>query len=391
MAEKTLHSVSLFSNCGAGDLGYAKAGFCFDVMAELDKRRLEVCLLNHPGAAGIPNDLRQTWKTVVTTYRHMNGRTPPALLAACPPCQGMSSARSHRGRGFDPDAGMQDDRNLLVTVIARVARALRPRVLAVENVLAFLTRQVRHPHKGSPVSASRLLIDELADDYEVFPFQIDLCDYGVPQSRKRTFFTFFRRDEQAVEFLRSRGKSPYPIPRHAPEFGGSPVSVRDALESFGLPSLDAASAEKAMSAVGRGLHSVAVWSHDRYEMVAAIPPHTGKGAWDNDSCKRCGRVDVGPLDAKCPRCGGPLLRPLVADPNAGYRLITGFRNSTYTRMRRLGWSVLAVWECELARSPGACAARIQATLRSAASVSVSRGCTREQSARVVSPLRRNIL
>ncbi len=42
-------AVSLFSNCGAGDLGYREAGFKFDVMAELDPRRLEVSLLKSPG------------------------------------------------------------------------------------------------------------------------------------------------------------------------------------------------------------------------------------------------------------------------------------------------------------------------------------------------------
>src|SRR5258706_15924771 len=58
-------AVSLFSNCGAGDVGYRKAGFRFDVMAELDPRRLGVCLLNHPGATGVSGDLRKTWRKVV--------------------------------------------------------------------------------------------------------------------------------------------------------------------------------------------------------------------------------------------------------------------------------------------------------------------------------------
>ncbi len=49
-----LRAVSLFSNCGAGGVGYRNAGFRFDVMAELDPKRLDVCLLNHPGAEGVP-------------------------------------------------------------------------------------------------------------------------------------------------------------------------------------------------------------------------------------------------------------------------------------------------------------------------------------------------
>jgi DNA (cytosine-5)-methyltransferase 1 len=333
MATNTLHSVSLFSNCGAGDIGYAKAGFRFDVMAELDPRRLEICLLNHPTAVGVPGDLRKTWPMVVDEYLDVAKGAPLTLLAACPPCQGMSSARSHRGKEGDPDAGMKDARNLLVTVISKVARELRPRVIVVENVQAFLTRQVRHPKTKVPISASRWLIDELAEDYAVFPFLTDLCDYGVPQTRKRTFLTFFRLDEPAITILEERAASPYPIPRHAPEYEGRPITLREALAGFNLPSLDARSAETAVSRVGKGLHAVPVWPDRRYDMVAAIPPHAGMGAWENDACPSCGQVEVGKDDAVCPRCGDPLLRPVVKKKRGGYRLITGFRTSTYTRMK----------------------------------------------------------
>lgn len=218
MATNTFHSVSLFSNCGAGDIGYAKAGFRFDVMAELDPRRLEVCLLNHPTAVGVPGDLRKTWPVVVDEYLDIAKGAPLTLLAACPPCQGMSSARSYRGKEGDPDAGMKDARNLLVTVISKVARELKPRVIVVENVQAFLTRQVRHPKTNVPITASRWLINELAGDYAVFPFLTDLCDYGVPQTRKRTFLTFIRLNEPAITILEERAASPYPIPRYAPEY-----------------------------------------------------------------------------------------------------------------------------------------------------------------------------
>src|SRR6266704_3960923 len=108
---RDLRAVSLFSNCGAGDVGFRRAGFTFDVMAELDSRRLEVALLNHPGAKGIPGDLRNTWPHVVETYRQTAGDERPALLAACPPCQGMSSARGRRGLKNDAVAGSKDKRN----------------------------------------------------------------------------------------------------------------------------------------------------------------------------------------------------------------------------------------------------------------------------------------
>src|SRR5690606_38822533 len=106
-------AVSLFANCGAGDIGYHRAGFDFKVMAELEKHRLDVCKLNHPDAESILGDLRETWRQVIKQFKSLCGKSKPALLAACPPCQGMSSAKYDRGFHDDADAGSEDSRNLL--------------------------------------------------------------------------------------------------------------------------------------------------------------------------------------------------------------------------------------------------------------------------------------
>src|SRR5687768_6293238 len=138
-----MRAISLFSNCGAGDFGYSKAGFEFEVMAELEPRRLRVALANHPGALGIAGDLRLTWPTVVERFKATENAAPLNLLSACPPCQGLSSARGRRGVYNDADTGSADARNLLVLPIAQIALALQPRAIVVENVVAFLRRQVR--------------------------------------------------------------------------------------------------------------------------------------------------------------------------------------------------------------------------------------------------------
>ena len=300
-------------------------------MAELDERRLEVSLLNHPTAEGVPGDLRETWQQVVTTYRRRAGANRPSLLSACPPCQGLSSARSDRGRAEDADAGSRDHRNLLVVVIANVAQALLPRFVVVENVPAFLTRKVRHPVTNDPISAASLLISLLSAFYWVFPILTDLCDYGVPQSRKRAFLTFVRKDVLGLRQFLAAHRAPYPRPTHATDYGGGPVTLRQALAAFQLPSLDAFSDETATDPQ-RPLHAVPVWRDRRYPMVAAIPPYGGGSAWDNNQCGRCGVVDVSADDALCPRCGEPLLRPVVENSNGTYRLVNGFRSSSYRRM-----------------------------------------------------------
>lgn len=330
MSSDALGAISMFSNCGAGDIGYRKAGFRFDVMAELDPRRLEVALLNHPSAAGVPGDLRDTWPEAVAAWRAARGGQRPALLAACPPCQGMSSARSDRGKETDADAGSRDSRNLLVSVITSCARELRPRVVVVENVPAFLRRKVRHPVTEEPVSAAALLAGELSDDYETFPLTADLAWFGVPQTRKRCFLTLIRRDEPGLAWLHERGRTPYPKPTHGRGHDLPLVTARDALSA--MRSLDARDNSSARDPQDE-LHFVPVWDERRYRMIELIPPFKGGTAWTTSTCDGCGQRDHHDDAAVCTGCGGPLPRPAVRGPDGVLRLVKGFRTSSYTRMQ----------------------------------------------------------
>jgi len=328
-----LRAVSLFSNCGAGDVGYRDAGFRFDVMAELDPKRLEVCLLNHPDAEGVAGDLRSTWQTVVKKYRMQAGQVPPTLLCACPPCQGMSSARSGKGTHDDAEAGSKDERNLLVTIVAKVALKLMPSLIVVENVPAFLTRKVHHPKDKKPVSAANYLISSLAKHYATFPMVTDLCDFGVPQSRKRAFLTFIHKDLPGLKELLRLGRAPFPRASHASDASAlRPITLAEALEKFALPELDAATKELACAKEYGGFHSVPVWDERTYAMVSAIPSASGRSAWENEACPQCGPVAVSSESVLCPVCHSPLLRPIIRNSDDSYRLVRGFKSS-YRRMR----------------------------------------------------------
>ncbi|WP_419845155.1 DNA cytosine methyltransferase [Candidatus Poriferisocius sp.] len=327
-----LDAVSLFSNCGAGDKGFAQAGFTFRVMAEVDERRLGVAALNHDKAVCVSGDLRNTWPEVVKSYRVGQSKGRVTLLSACPPCQGMSSARGHRGQESDARAGSRDHRNLLVEVIAQVAKELEPRLLVVENVPAFLSRLVLDPRDRQPISAAALLVDILRKEYQVYPFLADLADFGVPQRRVRAFLTFVRRNDLMLEHLEASEAVPYPSLQGLP--GGGPIrrTLGDALAELRALPLDAKSQSDARDEQ-EPMHSVPVWGDDhRYRMVAAIPSGSGRRAWQNSCCDRCGEVEVGSDDAMCPECEGPLLRPVVRERDGSYRLVKGFRNSSYSRM-----------------------------------------------------------
>lgn len=328
MMSPALPAVSLFTNCGAGDIGYARAGFRFQVLAELRERRLNVAALNHPRASTVAGDLRTTWPRVIEAYRASTKSIRPALLSACPPCQGMSSARSDRGLASDPDAGSRDERNLLIDVVAKVATELEPRTVVVENVDAFLTRKVRHPDSQKAISAARLLIERLEDRYESFAMRADLADFGVPQTRRRAFLVLIHRDEPGLSRLRAARAAPFPAATHGPGLPCEHVTLQQALVQLDAGPLDSESQETA----GKGLHSVPVWDERRRFMVESIPANSGNGAWTNQNCESCGPVKVARNGAKCPHCRGPLARPVVR-ANGRWRLIRGFRNSSYRRMR----------------------------------------------------------
>ncbi|WP_223654361.1 DNA cytosine methyltransferase [Hymenobacter psoromatis] len=327
-----MQAVSLFSNCGAGDVGYRRAGFGFKIMAELERQRLEVCKLNHPRAIGIAGDLRKTWRDVVMDWFFRRTRTErPDLLCACPPCQGMSSARSGMGRGDNPEHGARDQRNLLVEVVADVIQCLRPRMVVLENVPQFLTKLVPHPETGRGISAPRLLLERIGAEYYFFPVIVDLADYGVPQTRKRCFITLIRRGEPALDALIAQGLTPFPALTHA----GNRVSFGQHFQEHPLPPLDPRWDHTATTP-GDRLHSVGRWAEDdrRYLMTAATAPNGGS-AWDNTQCEsNCDNSQqvIGPNDHACPQCGQPLLRPIVREKDGTVRLINGFRSSSYRRM-----------------------------------------------------------
>lgn len=313
-------AVSLFTNCGAGDSGYHQAGFDFDVLAEVDPRRLAVASANTPGADAIGGDLRETWPQVVAAWRRRHGRRPPDLLVACPPCQGMSSLRAGL-HGTAISAG--DTRNLLSGVIAQIAAELRPRIVVCENVPSILTRNV-----GGGRTAVDLLTCTLTGAYYLYPIVGDLADWGVPQRRNRAFLTLIGSEDPARDLLAATNTAPYPAPadpvRH--------VTVKQALRALGACSLDAATPETATCGHNE-MHKVPTWGDPhRYKTVAAIPPGSGQSAYANEECARCGPVDVDEDAAMCPQCTGPLLRPVVAHKPDGWRLIRGFRSSSYRRM-----------------------------------------------------------
>ena len=324
--EAPYDAAGLFCNCGASDLGYAKAGFRFRVLAEIEPLRLAVALANHRQAEGVLGDLRKTWKDAVRAWRKKCGDARPALVTACPPCQGMSTLRSRRGRETDPSSdGSSDGRNVLPMAAGELILELEPEMAVIENVPGFFRRRIRNPSGAGAKSPAELFMELVSAEYETYRLTTDMADHGVPQTRKRVLLTCIRRDGPAAGRLGNR--IPWPRAERGEGTGKTHMTLGEALKRH------AERAEKNGRTDPEGLlERTPEWPERLRKRVAAIPHGSGGSAYENDRCPRCGRIEEDRRAASCRKCGAELPRP-VTGKGRDARLVHGYRRGAYQRQR----------------------------------------------------------
>ncbi|PIV33246.1 MAG: DNA (cytosine-5-)-methyltransferase [Lysobacterales bacterium CG02_land_8_20_14_3_00_62_12] len=189
-------AVDLFSGCGGLSRGLKDAGFQVLAAVEIDGKARETYTLNHADVALVGTDIRKVSAAqLMRTCGLKRGQLD--LMAGCPPCQGFSTLRAKSGRGAAPDA-----RNDLIDEFARLAVALRPKMVMMENVPA-LARYEKFT----------ALVERLeCCGYQVVVQVLDVSCFGVPQRRKRLILSASRIG----------------IPRLATSVPGR-VTVRDAI------------------------------------------------------------------------------------------------------------------------------------------------------------------
>lgn len=162
-------AIDLF--CGAGGLtrGLHDAGFNVVAGIECGALAAESYRMNFPATKLWESDI-----TAVPAQELMRElRLDPGeldLLAGCPPCEGFSTLRTRNGH-----ARNRDPLNRLVSEFQRLAEALQPKCVMLENV-PTLQRNYRFT---AFVRALR------AASYTVHHGVKNVADYGVPQKRRR--------------------------------------------------------------------------------------------------------------------------------------------------------------------------------------------------------------
>lgn len=149
--------VELFAGAGLFSLAFRDVGFRTVSAFEINSVAASTFRLNLGPHVEVAN-VKEVQPTVPSCD----------VLLAGPPCQGFSTL-GRRNR--------DDPRNMLWKEITRFARQLRPKVVVIENVAAFLGSS---QHRGLCRSLRR-------SGYQVSSFALDAADFGVPQRRLRSF------------------------------------------------------------------------------------------------------------------------------------------------------------------------------------------------------------
>ena len=170
---KALNVLDTFAGAGGFSLGFELAGCRVVGGIEIDSWASQTFAYNHKDALAITRDIQ-----LITNdeLRDTFADRQPDILLGGPPCQGYSICRKTAGDPTDP-------RNSLFNEFLRVASALRPDFVIMENVPNIENARTHHGE-----SVLGIIKRELTDlGYHVAHRVLEATDFGIPQIRKRLF------------------------------------------------------------------------------------------------------------------------------------------------------------------------------------------------------------
>jgi DNA (cytosine-5)-methyltransferase 1 len=199
--------VELFCGCGGTSLGFEMAGFEIAVGCDIHQPSILTFKTNHPNVATILGDVKKI--DAADVKKLLEGRQVDVLIGGVP-CQGFSLNNRKRHE--------EDERNFLYKEFIRFAKALKPKVIVLENVSGMKST-------GDFVENIEKELSE-AGNMTVKSKLLFAPDYGVPQSRTRLVFVGVKGKEFNFNDITKT---------HGPETKHPYVTVKDAIGD--LPTL----------------------------------------------------------------------------------------------------------------------------------------------------------
>lgn len=173
--------LSLFCGCGGLDKGFDEAGYNIVWANDFDKYAVETYRANF-GNHVVLGDINAIELDDLPEFDAIIGGFP---------CQPFSMMGAEKG--FD------DTRGTLFFRIAEIVKhkidiERKPRVLVLENVRSLKTHDKGKTFK----TIKRVLEEEL--NYKVFDAILNTADYGIPQTRNRTYIVCFANENAEFQF-----------------------------------------------------------------------------------------------------------------------------------------------------------------------------------------------
>lgn len=206
--KKKLHTIELFAGCGGLLEGFLQQG-CYDTLACVEWEKAPCLTLanrleqkwHHENAYNevIRFDIQQTDELIngfddeeygkhEGLAKLIGNQTVDAIVGG-PPCQAYSLA----GRIRDEHGMKEDYRNYLFESYMRIVKYFKPKFFVFENVVGLLSAAP----DGYPI-VNRIRKEFMDAGYKVAEnFRdtlFEVCDYGVPQHRKRVIIIGIKMD-----------------------------------------------------------------------------------------------------------------------------------------------------------------------------------------------------
>jgi DNA (cytosine-5)-methyltransferase 1 len=163
----------LFTGGGGLDLGLEDAGFEIRLCLDSNKAACDTIRLNRPKIPVIEKDIcKVTGEDILRPTGLDVGET--SLISGGPPCQSFSVLGQRKG--------LKDPRGGLIFEFVRIVDELKPKAFLLENV------------NGLTMAHSKRAAERIVDAFNEIGYKptrrvLDAVNFGVPQYRRRVFFT----------------------------------------------------------------------------------------------------------------------------------------------------------------------------------------------------------
>lgn len=260
--------VDSFAGGGGASLGIELAlGRSPDIAINHDRDALAIHLMNHPGSRHYREDV---WH--VDPVEACAGR-PVGLMWLSPDCKHFSKAK-----GGKP---VEKKIRGLAWVAVRWAKAVRPRVIILENVEEFQTWGPLDDATGRPCPnrkglTFRRFVGRLRNlGYAVEWRELRACDFGAPTIRKRLFL-IARCDGAPIV---------WPTPTHGPHRAQAWHTAAECIDwSIPCPSIFGRKkplAENTLKRIARGIRRYVLESPRPFIVGIDNASNGGRDAWDS--------------------------------------------------------------------------------------------------------------